>query len=249
MAQSTPPSLQALPLGVATLLSQFIEAAINACGPDLVSIVLYGSGAEAKLARTSDVNLLVIVRAFDRGKANRLQNMLLAAEAAIRLRVMFLLEDEISSAVELFAQKFADILRRHKILYGSDVLSGMRIPRDDQVFRLRQVLLNLTLRIRELSVSRGDNPGRILQVMSDSVGPLRAVAMTLLTLEGQAASDADSALQSVAASLGHSATVDKLFAAHQQTLSNGDVQGCLFALLDFLKQLSQRADRLSGGQL
>ena len=86
MTESTGAALQSLPPPVATLLSQFIEAAINACGSDLVSIVLYGSGAEGKLTPASDVNVLVVLRSFSRDKADRLQKAVLAAEAAIRLR-------------------------------------------------------------------------------------------------------------------------------------------------------------------
>src|SRR5260370_39224668 len=120
MPQTTSPVIEGLPASVATLLSQFVAAAKETYGTELVSVVLYGSGAEGKLAPTSDGNVLVVLQSFARDKGDRLQNTFLAAEAAIRLRAMFLLRAEIPAAVGIFTQKFADILPPHKVLFVSD---------------------------------------------------------------------------------------------------------------------------------
>ena len=126
----------------------------------------------------------------------------LTAEAAINLQVMFLLEEEIPSAAEFFAQKFADILRRHRIIYGKDVLASLKVSRHAAIFRLRQILLNLVLRLRESFASRGHRPEQAALILVDTFGPLRAASATLLELEGAPNPDASAALTAVAASFG-----------------------------------------------
>jgi len=147
--------LEGLPANVATVLTNFLDEARDTLGDDLVSAVLFGSAAEARLTATSDVNLILVLRAFGPATLRQLSDPLAAGKTAIQLQVMFLLENEIPAAVELFAQKFAYILRRHRIVFGKQVFAGTVVPRNAEIFRLRQILLNLTLRLREAYVSRG----------------------------------------------------------------------------------------------
>jgi hypothetical protein len=69
---------------------------------------------------------------------------------------MFLLATEVPAAMEAFAAKFADVLRRRRVLFGDDPFAGRTIPRAAEIARLRQVLLNLILRLRAAYVSDGD---------------------------------------------------------------------------------------------
>ena len=134
-----------IPTNVSSALNTFIAAAKKAFGDNLLSVVLYGSGAEGKLRPTSDVNLILLLSTFERDQADQLREPLRLAEAAIRLRAMFLLQDELKPASEAFAVKFADITRRRVVLYGDDPFAALVVSRADAIFRLQQTLLNLTL--------------------------------------------------------------------------------------------------------
>jgi hypothetical protein len=72
-------------------------------------VVLYGSGAEGKLRASSDVDVILVLAKFEPAAADRIRGPLSLASPAIRLRAMFLMEDEIGAASEAFAQKFIDI--------------------------------------------------------------------------------------------------------------------------------------------
>jgi hypothetical protein len=95
------------------------------------------------------VNLILVLRRFERAAGEAMEGPLNVARTAVGLRVMFLLEAEIPAAGVAFAQKFADIVRRHRVLYGDDVFAGLQVPRAALVARERQVLLNLAMRLRE----------------------------------------------------------------------------------------------------
>ena len=92
-----------LPDNISKRLGLFVESARGAFGEDLRSIVLFGSAVEGRLRASSDVNVLVLLSAFDRSKADKLRESLRAAHAAIRLSAMFLLEAELPAAIEAFA--------------------------------------------------------------------------------------------------------------------------------------------------
>ena len=59
-----------LPGVVARALDDFVAAARDAFGDQLESVVLYGSGAEGALRATSDVNIVLVLRAFERERAD-----------------------------------------------------------------------------------------------------------------------------------------------------------------------------------
>jgi hypothetical protein len=159
----------------------------RACfGADLTSVTLYGTAAEDRLRDTSDVNVLFVFVTLDPAVLERFAPKLQFWRAAAPISAMFLKESEISAAVELFAQKFSDIQRRHRVLYGKDCFAGIKPSRESTVLRLRQVLLNLTLRIRESFAERASQPDRLAGAVADFASPLRACAATLRELKGQA---------------------------------------------------------------
>ena len=202
MADAVRSQTQDLPAEVGRVLDDFVVQARQAFGDDLDSVVLFGSAAEGALRPTSDVNVLLVLTAFDREKADRLREPLRVAQAAARLSAMFLLREEVEPATQAFAQKFADILRRRRVLLGADPFTSIAIPRAALITRLRQVLLNLTLRLRALYMERSLREEQIVRAIADTAGPLRTCAASLLELEGRAAPSPREALRAVAATLG-----------------------------------------------
>jgi len=235
-----------LPTNVSTTLSTFIAAAQKAFGDHLVSVVLYGSGAEGKLRSTSDVNLILVLKAFERGLADQIREPLRLAEAAIKLRVMFLLQDEIQPASQAFAVKFADIARRRLVLCGEDPFASLAVSRDDAIFRLKQTLLNLTLRLREAYVSRSLREEQLGTVIADAAGPMRSCASTLLDLEGRPASSPKEALEQIASSSPAAAHDVKLISEARQrhTLPPGAAAPALFHLIELAHTMWTRAAQL-----
>jgi predicted nucleotidyltransferase len=239
--------LEGLPSNVATVLSTFLTAARDALSDGLISAVVFGSAAEGQLGPASDVNLLLVLRTFAPDKIAQMRDAFLTAEAAINLRAMFVLEDELPTAAEFFAQKFADILRRHKTIYGKDVLTLLKVARPAEIFRLRQILLNLVLRLREAYVARGHRPEQVTRILADTFGPLRAACATLLELEGAPNADSSAALAVVAGSFGSQSgdAVARIVATHEGKSLGADAGDALFQVLALTMQIAQRAARLA----
>ncbi|HEV8430127.1 MAG TPA: nucleotidyltransferase domain-containing protein [Pyrinomonadaceae bacterium] len=238
-----------LPAKVNSVLTEFIASTKNAFKEDLQSIVLYGSGAEGKLRPASDVNVIVVLSKFDQNSANQMHEPLRLAEAAIKLKAMFLLEEELRPATQAFAVKFADVLRRRRVLYGDDPFASLSVSREDAIFRLKQTLLNLTLRLRESYISRGLREEQLIATIVDAAGPLRSCAATLLELEEVAAPTPKDALQQISSSLpGAEKRNDELqlisAARERRNLPPGMAAPILFHLIELARLMWARAAAL-----
>jgi predicted nucleotidyltransferase len=227
------------------ILSGFLASAQRAFGEDLLSAVLFGSAADGSLRKSSDVNLILVLRRYDPARAQQVRNDLATAEAAILLRVMFLVQDEISAACEAFAQKFSDILRRRVVLLGPDPFDGVSVPHAAQVRRLRQVLLNLLLRLREIHAGHESGNRTTLNMLADSTGALRSSAVLLLQLEGREAAKPKQALINVAEQVApgkYSAALAKLSQLRETvTLADADAHEVMIAMMELAAAMHLRA--------
>jgi predicted nucleotidyltransferase len=207
---------------IAASLGSFVDAAKAAFGADLSAVVLYGSAASDQLRSHSDVNVLVLLKRFEQARADALREAARLAHAAIDLQAMFVLEDELADAAEAFAVKFTDIIARHRVLFGDDPFGALRTSRAAILARLKQVLLNQQLRLRERYILVSLREEQLADLIADCAGPLRAAAMSLLQLEGQGAHDGKAALESVVADSG-----DAALAAALQTMSSARADAAL----------------------
>jgi predicted nucleotidyltransferase len=181
--QAISPSLmEDLPAPVVLVLEEFVATLRKAIGSQLDSVVLLGSAAEGRLRSTSDINLLVMARGLALSQLDALRPTLHVGRAAIGLTVTFLERAELPHAMEAFAVKFSDIKARHRVLCGTSPLESLQITREAAVHRLRQVLLNLTLLLRERYVVDGVHEERLARVLADATGPIRAGAAALVAL-------------------------------------------------------------------
>lgn len=183
-----------LPPEIARGLDEFVAAARNSFGDDLISAVLFGSAAEGRLRSISDVNLILLLKRFDTNRVDTVRNAFRTAHAAMRLDVMFLLESEILPVMEAFASKFSDILTRRRVLFGPDPFADLIIPSEAVRQRTIQVLLNLMLRMRERYALVSLREEQLALVAADVAGPLRVCAASILSLEGRPAASPREAL-------------------------------------------------------
>lgn len=237
-----------LPEEVQRVVDGLVGDARNAFGDALRSVILYGSGAEGRLRATSDVNLLFVLTRFD-AAADAIREPYRFAHAAANVTAMFVLESELDDVGEAFAQKFADIARRHVVLHGDDVVARLVIRREALVRRLRQVLLNLTIRLREAYVERSLREEQCAITVADASGPLRTSAASMVELEGGAVMPPKEALEKVVGELARRDLAELLphlsEAREQRMLPAGQAAPILFSTLELARALYERALRIS----
>jgi hypothetical protein len=194
------------------------------------------------------VNVILVLSNFVQTKVDLLRDSLRVAQATIRLTPMFLLETEIDAAATAFAQKFSDILRRRCVVYGPDPFAGVSVPRTATITRLKQVLLNLILRLRELYVLRSLREEQLALVIADMAGPMRSCAATLLELQGQPVESPKEALAHIANTLAipeWQETLRQLSEAREtQSLPPGVAGPTIFRLIDLAQRMRTYVDQL-----
>lgn len=229
-------------------LSELVQKTVEAFGKDLQSVVLFGSGAEGRLRSTSDLNLLFIVDAFRQDLVDPIRVALQTAQAAAKAQVMFVRRAELEVAAEAFALKFADISRRHKILYGENLVAGLTPSRKAVVRELKQALLNLTIRFRGRYAAVSLREEQLTLVIAEAAGPLRAAAASLLVLEGRQAVSPKEALETIVQALGWDNGPEMLRsiseAREKGTLPAGVGPALLFRMIELAQALGDRVERL-----
>jgi len=158
------------------------------------------------------------------------------------------LEDEMAAANEAFAVKFADIQARHRVLFGSDPFERLGTSRDALVRRLKQVLLNLQLRLRERYVMVSLREEQLARVIADAASPLRASAASLLQLEGRPAESPKAALGQLVGELGDArlkGVLDDISAAREAAeFEPGQAAATLMCLIELTQRLRERVERV-----
>jgi len=243
--KGTEDSAAPVPANVEKILNDFIQAAQKAFAERLSSVVLFGSAAEGRMRATSDVNVAVVLKEFRQKDAAEIAGTARLARAAIRLQVMYLLVDEIPAAIECFAQKFGDIVRRHRILYGPDPFEGVAPSRAAEIYRLRQVVLNLQVRMRQGFAEHAGQEDQLAQLLADMSGPLRTCAAALERLENQGTFAPKEALQRLVDSFGStelSQAISSLSAIREARVTSGsDVVAWYFSILEIVGRIRSRA--------
>ena len=239
---------EGLPENVTRVLTDFISSAVAAFGSDLKSAVLYGSGAEGRLRAASDVNLLLILSAFDAVKADAIRQPFAAAHAAIQLTTMFLLETEFEPAMTAFGQKFSDTDAAAPSALRTRSIRRRQYSAGAVILRLKQVLLNLALRLREAFIEQGSTPERLAGLIADSAGPLRSCAATLLELEAKPALAPKEALIQFVSGFGEPGWEEILAhvseARDGRPLSAETADATLFRMIELAARLRVRAEAL-----
>jgi hypothetical protein len=178
-----------------------------------------------------------VLKRFDQALADRLREPLRFAHAAIELNAMFMLESEVPLAMDAFAVKFSDIQHRHRVLHGSDPFASVAVSDAALLRRLKQVLLNQQIRLRERYI-----------LIADAAPPLRASAASILQLEGTPAPSPKKALERVVTALNDPAFTEVLAAMTKvrggERLEPGQAPAILIDLMRLIEALRQRVDRL-----
>jgi hypothetical protein len=168
-------------------LDELVSQLRAAYGAALRSIVLYGSAAAGeRLGKRSDHNVLVIVESLD---ASRLA----AASAASRAWAeagnpapLTLTESEWRGSSDIFPMEYADILERHRVLFGDPPFAGIQVDRKDLRLQLEQESMGKLLRLRQGVLASGNDPRRQLELLAASVSTFLVIFRAFERLHGAA---------------------------------------------------------------
>jgi predicted nucleotidyltransferase len=226
-----------LPADIADALEEFKTTSVDSFGDSLKSILLFGSAAEGRMRATSDVNVVMVFTRIDLDRVEKWRSHVEGLVAAIDLKPLFLLEDEIAAAAEAFAVKYFDILHRRRVLHGADPFGSLTISGEALRRRVSQVLLNLALRLRHSLFLHND--AARTHALADAVGPLRASAVALQELSRQPQTTPKEALLALALPHGATALIERMQVLRERgDPVTADSTRLLGELIEFVRAIS-----------
>ena len=130
----------ALPGKIKNILADFVRAIKDIYKDGLVSVVLYGSAARGDFSRRySNINLAVVL--IDARLDNLKRASGVIKEHCFRLlNVIFLTEEYVNRSADVFPIEFLDMKENNIVLYGRDVLKGLKIDVRNLRFQCEQEL-------------------------------------------------------------------------------------------------------------
>jgi hypothetical protein len=164
-------------------LDQLVEQLRAAYGPELRSVVLYGSAAAGEhIAKRSDYNVLVLV---DSLSVERLRAAAAVAQAwgeAGNPPPMTLTTREWQGSADIFAMEYADILDRHKILYGNAPFDGIQVDLSDLRLQLEHEAMGKLLRLRQGVLATGGDSRKQLELLAASLSTIMVIFRAVIRL-------------------------------------------------------------------
>ena len=181
-------AVAAVPPGENTMamtLEELVKQLKGAYGETLRSVILYGSAVAGEhIEKRSDYNVLVTLDAVPLERLAAVGSVLRAWAEAGNPAPMTFTSAEWKSSSDVFPMEYADILERHRVLYGEDVTQGISVSPADLRLQVEQQALGKLLHLRRGAMAAGDDSGEQIRLLEASLSAIMVVFRGVARLHG-----------------------------------------------------------------
>jgi len=228
-------------------LDELVTQLRAAYGAELRAVVLYGSAAAGEhIANKSDYNVLVIVETLPLDRLRAAAAVAKAWSEAGNPAPLTLTASEWRGSADIFPMEYADILERHKVLYGKAPFDGIHVDKHDLRLQLELEAMGKLLRMRQAILASGGDEKRQIELLERSLSAIMIVFRAVLRLHGETPPTDNRALVGrVAQRAGfEGAPFDRVVrhVRREQMLAPADAGGVLSGYLDGMQRLVAHLD-------
>ena len=167
-------------------LEELVKQLQLAYGEGLRSVVLFGSAVAGEhRPKKSDYNVLVIV---DSLPPDRLRSVAAVSKAWAEdgnPPPMTFTTSEWKSSADIFPMEYADILERHRVLFGEPLADGIVVKPSDLRLEVEQQTMGKLLHLRQATMGAGGDSKLQLEVLEKSLSTLMVIFRGVSRLQGQ----------------------------------------------------------------
>src|ERR1700735_368534 len=110
-------------------INDFVSRLRSAAGANLESVVLFGSAVAGDFhPEFSNVKLFCVIRDSSFSALQALASAVKWGNAQKQTPPLMMTRDEIERSVDVFTIELIDMQQHHRVLFGADVLQGLKIP-------------------------------------------------------------------------------------------------------------------------
>jgi predicted nucleotidyltransferase len=168
-------------------LQELVRRLQQACGKNLVSVVLYGSAASQDFdEQYSDVNVLIVAGEIGSPAITALTPVIEWWSRNEKIRPpMILTLEELRDSADVFAIELLDIQHNHRTLYGEDVISEIEVPMNLHRVEVEHELRTTLLRLRQHLLLTPDNEDELRAVLAKSISSVLTLFRHALITVGE----------------------------------------------------------------
>src|SRR5689334_4044238 len=216
-------------------------------GSTLRSVVLYGSAAAGEhIPKRSDYNVLVIV--------DDLTMDYLRTGAAVARAwgengnppPLTLTLEEWRGSADIFPMEYADILERHRVLFGSPPFDGIEVNRRDLRLQLEHEAMGKLLKLRQGVLASGGDGKAQTELLAASLSTVMVIFRAVQRLHGDVPpTDYDRLSRDVAQRVGFAADPFVRVVRHvrgEEKIGSADVSAVLNGYLEGMYKLVSYLD-------
>ena len=231
------------------LLNELVQRLQEAYGGDLVSVVLYGSGASGDHhAQFSDLNVICILKQVGVAELRKGEKAMQWWVKQKQPAPLLLSAEEVREAQDVFPIESLDIHQSHRVLHGEDLFSRIGVERTNHRWQVEHELRSSLLRLRQRYLSVHPNEKEVVQLMAKSLATVATLARHALILAGEAApARKREVLEAAAERFGlDPESFRAVLGVREGTekLTGERVHSLFAALLEQVRKLAQAVDRL-----
>jgi len=229
--------------------NELITRLKSASGPNLESVILYGSAASSEFdPSVSDLNVLCILRETSFAALQALAPVMKWWHRREQSLPLFMTREELERSADVFAIEILDMRQQYKVLFGSDVLQGLRIPMDlhrvQVEYELREKLLLLRQRVIAANAREADLRDLLLESLPSFLTLFRHA---LIALGEASAPNKREAVNLLARRVGFDpASIHQALDVRERKtdLKKTGVQALFAAYLMIIEQVAAAVDRM-----
>ncbi|HEY6088324.1 MAG TPA: nucleotidyltransferase domain-containing protein [Gemmatimonadaceae bacterium] len=170
-------------------LEELVKQLELAYGDGLRAVVLFGSAVAGEhVPRKSDYNVLVIVDALPLERLRAVAAVSKAWAEDGNPPPMTFTTSEWRSSGDIFPMEYADILERHRVLFGTPPFDGIKVAPSDLRLQVEQQTMGKLLQLRQATMGAGGDSRLQLEVLEKSLSTLMVIFRGISRLHGQAPS-------------------------------------------------------------
>jgi hypothetical protein len=169
-------------------IEEFVSRIKQAAGQNLQSIVLYGSAATGEFqADFSNLNLLCILRETSFSKLSAIAPVVEWWHRHKNPAPLIMTREELEHSTDVFSIELLDMQHHHRILFGDELLTPLRIPMNQHRAQLEYELREKLILLRQRLLEAGDNDRALWQLLLGSVSAFATLFRHTLLALGDAA--------------------------------------------------------------
>jgi predicted nucleotidyltransferase len=170
-------------------LEELVRQLELAYGSGLRSVVLFGSAVAGEhRPKQSDYNVLVVVESLPLERLRAVAAVSKAWAEDGNPPPMTFTAREFKASSDIFPMEYADILERHRILFGESPFDGIRVSPQDLRLQVEQQTMGKLLQLRQATMGAGGDNKLQLEVLEKSLSTLMVIFRGISRLHGQAPS-------------------------------------------------------------